>query len=322
MGPMSHNLACLHGSTMKLTTLACCLLIPGVVAARADPAGAVIVAATKLSEADNYSWISSTERDSRTAEMRGKTNSAGYSLVTFLGYAPPVAPPGGRSVHSDIPGDSIHTVWMGDTKYVIQVGDNWTSLDGPSDTSAKSGTASRSASGGGTSRVDAGSGMSGSGLDNGGLGRSGGGRRGGGGRGRGSRSGGGGGSGDTEMGAPARFPAGINLPHEELGLIMVNYTNLHMEGEVISGTLTQIGAELLIVPPGSKDAPPEGATGTFRLWIKDGMVTKYELQLSAKTAPGGRSVRGGFSETITVVLTDIGSTPLNVPEAAKRRLTG
>ncbi len=308
---------------MKLTTLACCLLIPGVAAARADPADTVILAATKLSEAANYSWISSTERDSRTAEMRGKTNSAGYSLVTFLGYAPPVAPPGGRSVHSDVPGDSIHTVWMGDTNYVIQVGDDWTRLDGPSETSAKPGNASRSASRGDTSRASGGGGMSGSGLDSSGLGGTGGGRRGGGGgRGRGSRSGGGGGSDNSEMGAPARFPAGINLPHEELGLMMVNYTNLHLEGEIISGTLTQIGAELLIVPPGSKDAPPEGATGTFRLWIKDGMVTKYELHLSAKTAPGGRAVRGGFSETTTVVLTDIGSTPFNVPEAAKRKLTG
>jgi len=142
-------------------------------------------------------------------------------------------------------------------------------------------------------------------------------------RGRGSRGGGGGSGGgqDAGSGAPATFPPGINLPHEELAIIVANYTDLHLDGDIASGALTQIGTELLIVPPGSKDAPPEGATGTFRLWIKDGIVTKYELKLSAKTAPGGHAVKGGFSETITVELKDAGTTTVEVPDAAKKQLS-
>ncbi|HWA08269.1 MAG TPA: hypothetical protein VG838_02265 [Opitutaceae bacterium] len=309
---------------MKPTTLACYLLI-GVAVVRADQGDAIVLASSKLSEAANYSWISSTVRDSRSAEMRGKTDSAGYSLVTFIGYAPPVAPAGGRSVHSALPGDSIHAAFLGDTKYVIQVGDDWTDLESASDTSTKSGSTGRSPGSGGSSRMGGGSGMSGTGLGGGALGGAGGGRRGGGGGGggRGSRGGSGRGNGDDSGGgAPARFPAGINLPHEELGLIVANYTNLHTDGDAIAGTLTQIGAELLIVPPGSKEKPPEGAAGTFRLWIKDGVVTKYELSLSARTAPGGKTARGGFSETTTVILSDVGSSHVDVPDAARRKLNG
>jgi len=66
--------------------------------------------------------------------------------------------------------------------------------------------------------------------------------------------------------------------------------------------------------------PPEGAAGTFRLWITNGAVTKYELKLTANTAPGGRG--GSYSETRAIELSGVGSTRVEVPEAAKRRLGG
>jgi hypothetical protein len=121
------------------------------------------------------------------------------------------------------------------------------------------------------------------------------------------------------MGAP-RLPAGINFPHEELSIIAANYTEMHFDGAVAGGTLTESGVDLLLVPPASTELPPEDATGTFRLWVENGAVTKYELKLAAKTAPGGRSAKGGFSETITVVLKDVGATVIDVPDAAKDKL--
>jgi hypothetical protein len=149
----------------------------------------------------------------------------------------------------------------------------------------------------------------------GGLNIGGGGRRGGGGRNTRNNS-----SQNSDTAAAPRLPPGINLPHEELSIVVANYTDMHFDGNVAIGSLTESGADLLLVPPGSNDLPPEGATGTFRLWIENGAVTKYELHLSAKTAPGGRSVQGGFTETITVEFKDVGTTNIAVPDAAKQKL--
>jgi hypothetical protein len=137
----------------------------------------------------------------------------------------------------------------------------------------------------------------------------------------GSRGGGGGsgsGRGSDTSSANANVPGALNLPHEELSLIATNYTELHPEDGGVSGKLSSTGADLLFMPPGSSQRPPEGAAGTFRLWIKDGAITKYEVKLTARTAPGGRG--GSYSETRTVEISGIGSTKVEVPEAAKRRL--
>jgi len=150
----------------------------------------------------------------------------------------------------------------------------------------------------------------------------------GGGGGRSSKGGGsqrsrsGGGSQNSSDSARPKLPAGINLPHEELAILAANNTDVHLENGVVSGKLTQSAADLLLVPPGSSQRPPEGSAGTFRLWIKDGAVTKYELKLTAETTPNGARVNGGFSETSTVDLSNVGSTNVEVPDAAKRKLGG
>lgn len=287
---------------MKFSFPARCLIVLGsvVTGVRADQADSVIVAAMKLSSVANYGWTTTIEQGSRITGIDGKTNDSGYSLVTFHNAASPG-------------GGNTSAVFLGDSKYVVQAGNGWVNPGSlpedspPSDSS----NGSRGAGGGGRSGAKGG----GSGMSLGGIGLGGAGRRGG--RGGGSRSG----SQNSAAEAPARLPSGINLPHEELAIIVANYTNLHFDGNVASGSLTESGSDLLLSPAGSAETPPAGATGTFRLWIKDGAVTKYQVHLSAKTAPGGRAVKGGFSETINVELEDVGSTKFDVPDAAKQRLT-
>jgi hypothetical protein len=294
---------------MKLAAPACCLIVlfNAVAGIRADQTDSAIVAAMKLSSSPNYSWTTTTDQGSHSTEIQGKTNDSGYSLVTFKGYTSSGSSSGGRSTSGSGSGGETNAVFLGDSKYVVQTDDGWTSPGSLPAVSAPSGNGSRGTGGGGLSGT--GGGMPG--LNIGGTGRRGGNR--------GSRNSG---NQDSGTGVSSRLPAGINLPHEELAIIVANYTDLHFDGDVVSGTLTQTGADLLLVPPGSSDTPPEGSSGTFRLWIKDGAVTKYELKFSAKTGPGGRAVKGGFSETITVELKDVGSTTFDVPEAAKQRLTG
>jgi len=137
-----------------------------------------------------------------------------------------------------------------------------------------------------------------------------------------SRSGGGnrGADSDTAASALPRLPTGINLPHEELAIIAANYTDMHFEDGVVSGKLTQFGSDLLLAPTGSNEKAPDGSTGTFRLWIKDGAVTKYELKLSADEPPAGFGGKGKFSATITVELSDVDATVVDVPVVARQKL--
>lgn len=293
---------------MKPILPACCLLTLSLTGLRADPADDAIVAGMKLSTSPSYSWTTTTVRGSQTVLLRGQTGSSGYSLLTFVGYALASAPAGGRSSGS---GNEISAVFLGDSKYVVQTGSGWTTPDNlPASSSSSVGNGSGS---GRTRNAGGGGGLSGGGTGGTGLG---GGRR------SSNRSSRNSGNQESGSGGPPGLPNGINLPHEELAIIVANYTDLHTDGAIASGSLTEIGADLLLVPPGSNDTPPENATGTFRLWISGGGVTKYEVKIAAKTGPGGRAVSGGFSETITVELKNVGSTSFEVPDAAKRRLGG
>ncbi len=272
--------------------LFCLAVISGAIV-RADPVDDAIVAGMKLSASPNYSWTTSIDRGAQSTIIRGQTNSSGYSLLTFVGYSLS----SGSSSRSSGSGGEIPAVFLGDSKYVVQTDGGWTTPSALPDASSSSTGNSSSGRTRGT----------GGGLATG--------RRGGN---RSSRSS----SSDSETGGLPPLPAGINLPHEELAIIVANYTDMHSDGSVATGKLTEIGVDLLLVPPGSNETPPEEATGTFQLWIKDGAVTKYEVKVSAKTGPGGRAVSGGFSETITVEFKNVGSTTFDVPDAAKRRLGG
>ena len=51
-------------------------------------------------------------------------------------------------------------------------------------------------------------------------------------------------------------------------------------------------------------------------------MTKYELKLTADAPPTGFSGKGKFSETITVELSGVDTTVVDVPAAARQKLGG
>jgi hypothetical protein len=259
---------------------------------QADQTDDAIVAATKLSTAISYSWTTAISQNSRHLEIDGKTSADGYSLLTFMGYsAGGVAAAAAKSGA----GGGVNTVFLGDNKYVVENNGNWvvpsdvSSAPAPAETSNRTAARNRGV-GGGTGAP---------------------GQR---------RPSGSGEADSSSSGVSPKLPAGVNLPHEELAIVAANYAEMHVEEGGVSGKLTEWGADLLIEPPGWTQSPPDKAAGTFRLWIKDGMVTKYELKLTAETGPGGAMVKGGLSETITVEITDVGTTNVKVPPAAKLKL--
>jgi hypothetical protein len=277
-------------------------LIAGAISMQADPTDDAIVAAMKLSANPNYSWKTTVSQNSRKLEIHGKTGIEGYALVTFVGYT---AGAGGASSGPTATGAGndagINTVFLNDNKYVVQSDKGWTTPSVTSSPPEENAGSSRKA--GGTSSSSVGGGRSG-------------------GRTQRNRSGGGSQSASTPTPASTvpRLPTAINYPHEELALIASNYSEMHFEGGVVSGKLTEFGADQLLVPPATMKNAPDNSTGTFRLWITDGAVTKYELKLTADQAPAGTNLKGSFSETITVELTDIGTTTVEVPAAAKLKL--
>lgn len=114
----------------------------------------------------------------------------------------------------------------------------------------------------------------------------------------------------------------LSRPHEEVAVLVASHVELKAEGDVVSGTLTETGAKLLLVHEGQKEITPLQASGTFRLWIKEGQLVKYEVKLEGtlaiSTSSGRREVT--VHQVSTTLLKDVGTTTFEVPEEARKKL--
>ena len=287
----------------------------------AGPVESAIVAAMRLPEAPTYGWRTEVADDARTYEITGVTERAGeYSLITM-----PVPVTGGRRaargpVNSS--GSSTVTAWFkGSVDCVVQTGEGWVRL---ADLGVSSGRDQGPGSGGGQRRRGGGGfgGPPGSGGIGGGMG-------GGGGGGRGSRGGGGfpGGAedrGDGNARAFSNVQNTLSRPHEEIAIIIAGASGMKAEGEVVSGTLSDTAAKLLLVHEGQRDRVPLQAAGTFRLWVRGGALVKYETKLEGRLqvddSAGRREVK--VNQTATTTLSEVGTAKVEVPPDVRKRLGG
>jgi hypothetical protein len=256
----------------------------------AGPAETAIVAAMKLPDAPNYSWITAVDDDARSYEITGKTDRAtDYSLVTM----PMVGAVRGRTARSGAAVDNQATVlFKGDERFVVETNDGWFTTEELRPAGARGGNPGGPGSG----------------------------RRG--------RRGGGfpGAPGGDGRPVPAysNLQKNLSRPHDEIAIIVAGYVELKVEDGVASGTLNDTSARLLLVHPGQHEITPLAAAGAFRLWIKDGALVKYETtlegKLSVETASGRREVVVRQKSTTTV--TGAGTTTFEVPAAARHKLGG
>ena len=271
------------------------------VALRAGPVESAIVAAMRLPDAANYRWQTAVTDDARTYEIVGETDrGTDYSLVTMpMPAATSSARPGGTRGGRASGGNSntVTAVFSGDEKFVVQDGDAWRR---PGELSA-SPERGRGAPGG-------------FGGPGGGFGGPGGPR------GRSPR--GGRDSGTAAPPARSNLQNTLNRPHEEIAVIIAGSEDMKADGEVISGRLTETSAQLLLVHAGQKDLTPLRASGTFRLWVKDGALVKYETNLEGvlqlETPAGRREYT--VHQTATTSVSNVGTTKVDVPEAARKKL--
>ncbi len=89
---------------------------------------------------------------------------------------------------------------------------------------------------------------------------------------------------------------------------------------VYSGDLTEDGAkQLLSFRRGSGGGGPDisGAKGSTRFWVKDGLLSKYEYHVEGTVSFNGND--RDVNRTTTVVIKDVGTTKVSVPEAAAKK---
>jgi hypothetical protein len=140
-------------------------------------------------------------------------------------------------------------------------------------------------------------------------------------------AGGGGGGGGFNAGTfMARRMQNLKVPAAEVEDLASKTEAIKKEGDTYSGDLTEEGAKALLTMGfrgrgGGKAPAPTNAKGAVKFWIKDGVITKYESKVSGK-----RQNRNGdevdVQRTTTVELNDVGATKVEVPEAAKKKLSG
>ena len=289
------------------------LLVP--VAAHAGPTEAAIVAAMKLPDAASYSWSTNVDDDARSYAIDGQTDRAtDYSLVTM-----PLVAAARRSAGTGTASSAnlSNFVFKGDEKSVVQVDSSWKTIDELVASAAAASNSNYRSSfpsmgGWGGMRMRGRRGMMG------GMG----------GMGPGSWPSNSAETGESS-GANGRQPPPfsnlqktLSRPHEELGIIVAGASDLKVEGDVVSGTLSDTAAKLLLVHPGQKEITPLKASGTFRLWLKDGALVKYEVKLEGTLAVMSNGDRHEIDvhQTALTEIKNVGTTKFDVPDDAKKKL--
>jgi len=114
----------------------------------------------------------------------------------------------------------------------------------------------------------------------------------------------------------------FKTPADEAANLVAKTTELKKDGDAYSAELTEAGAKELL-SAGRRtgaDAPePKNAKGSVKFWIKDGVLSKYELkqQGTVRFGDNDRDIDG----TTTVEIKDIGTTKIEIPDAAKKKLS-
>jgi hypothetical protein len=111
--------------------------------------------------------------------------------------------------------------------------------------------------------------------------------------------------------------------------ILKSVKELKEFGGAYVGDLTEEGAKALALPfpaggrggGGGGFTPPEvtGAKGSVKFWVKDGVLSKYELKVQGKMTFNDNDI--DINRTTTVEIKDVGTTKIPVPDDIKKKLS-
>jgi hypothetical protein len=101
--------------------------------------------------------------------------------------------------------------------------------------------------------------------------------------------------------------------------------DLKADGGKITGALTDDGAKSMLSfggrsRRGGGGAPPEitNPKGTVTFWVADGKLTKYQFHVTGSMSFNGNDME--MDRTTTVVISNVGTTKVEVPDDAKKKL--
>jgi len=125
---------------------------------------------------------------------------------------------------------------------------------------------------------------------------------------------------------PTRFLAlrlqNYKAPAAEATDLADKAKELKKDGDVISSDLTADGAKSLLafrLPGGGGGPEVSNSKGSVKFWVKDGQLTKYQFNVQGTVSFGGNDRE--VNRTTTVEIKDVGTTKVEVPEDAKKKLS-
>ncbi len=120
----------------------------------------------------------------------------------------------------------------------------------------------------------------------------------------------------------ARALRNCKAPAAQLEDLAGKTRELKSEGEgAYSSELTEEGAKELLSfggRPGGQAPTVAEPKGSLKVWVKDGVLSKYEVTVSGKVTFGQREI--DINRTTTTEIKEVGSTKVEVPEEAKAKL--
>lgn len=264
----------------------------------ADPIDNAIVAAMKLAETPNYSWICSVADDAQSYEIEGKTQLGGYTW-----QRQPMPENIARRLGRDA-GHELEAIFTCPLDYVISTPDGWKTLrelpkrhddwvdeselyyisvpivrtpDMPADIVDPHAFGLPAAICVPVLREQ-----------------------------------------QDEKRAYSNAQFALARPHDELAIIVSSHDAFQVEGDTVSGSLTDLGAQLLLVHHGHEYITPVIADGRFTLWINDGLVTKYVVELAGIVVRDKKPIY--VRQKSTTIVKDVSTTHFTVPLDARKRL--
>ena len=92
---------------------------------------------------------------------------------------------------------------------------------------------------------------------------------------------------------------------------------------VYSGELSDAGIKELFtrMRRGNRGATPSDTKGSVKFWLKEGVLSKYQYNVQGKITVGQDKREVEIDRTTTVEIKEAGTTKVNIPEDAKKKLS-
>jgi hypothetical protein len=124
--------------------------------------------------------------------------------------------------------------------------------------------------------------------------------------------------------AVVRFLRSYKAPVAESSKLLGDVQELKETGGAFTGDLKEEAVkEMLLFGTRRREGqePPKttDAKGSVKFWIKDGLLSKIEINVQGKVTAGERHAE--INRTTTVEIKDVGTTKMDLPAEAKQKLT-